>query len=363
MRRIFGNNEYHDIYVLSDKGIRDIRAINIGDYVYEFGTSNKLKVQGIKRNDVGILYKITYSDGRYQLVSDNDIIFDGNKSIPLFDLMRYGINYPKIKQTAVDFNKDGIQTHPSCDPYLAGVLYGYGDFNFDYVNIPKSLCEKDLMMYILNIFGSSIYPEMSKDDPDIICFKNKVTNELLMWTDVLFKPKKKYPWQTEVLCARNIFIPEEYFIMSIKNRWQFIRGIFDAGYKVSTHPDYVVISNRSESRLIEIQNLLWSLGISSRLFYDPLFKNGGSYEIAYNIHNYLEILHDRSLDKYPGLFYDFENIRYFIEYDNTVIDHLDIFKLSIDKIEREATSGYTYDIILEKPSVYYTPQFLPRVSL
>lgn len=139
-------------------------------------------------------------------------------------------------------------------------------------------------------------------------------------------------------------------------------GVFDIGYNKTRFPDFVAIEHWDENRLKIIQRILWSLGIPSVIEYDPVYKDddGVYHKYSYNRDFRLRILGKKS--NYPGFFYDINELEYHIGEDSWMnkLEPQWIFKVVKSK---KYCHGYMSNIVLDKPTWYYTANYLPRLSL
>ena len=350
---MIGKNEIIPVNVLTQKGVKAIQDVDIGDIVFEYKTSRPLKVYDIKRYRVQPVYEVTYTDRRKEFYSIQDYIYTGYSIIPLIRLLRYP-NETKlgvIKMHQTDFElPDMIRDELTLDPYIVGALLMHGDIDDEYVNLPMDRDAADNFFshkYSLNfgnrIGSNKVYYKYNGDTPE----------SLITWKE-FFKGMNCYVVTKD---ARSPFIPDEYKYGTLNDRWQFVRGAFDIGYHEKVFPDHIGINSFSEYRLKELQSILWSLGVESLIRYDPdmISAKGRKYR--------LDVVGTN--DGYPGLFYDIYAMENTIYNDNTIPKRIHKkYRLMIEDI-KPYTDGVIYNLELVggKKLMYLTDQYLPRVSL
>lgn len=347
-------NEYYPIRVPTQRGLLEMDAIRPGDEVFEFRTSKRIEVIGTSTCNPQDMYKITYSDGRSQVVCDEDRIWDGNKVWTPLELQvaikhsHHDVISARIKLEPIDYLQGKIVNPVFPDPMIAGALIIYGDYDDPYINLPldrEGIDDHFSHRYNLN-FGSvignnKVYYKFDGAPPD----------SLITWKE--FFPK--YDFYATSKCFEDPIIPDEYYRASIKDRWHFVQGAFSIGYSKDTFPKSVSVAHINEHRLEELQKMLWSLGIMSKITYDPnmISAHGRQYRL-----DVAGIYTD-----YPGFFYDAWMIQNVINANirrNSVLTEPYSFHIkSIEKLGR----GWCSNIILKTSGIYYTENFTPRISL
>lgn len=347
-----GLNNHISTIVHTQRGDIPIEKINIGDVVYEYKSQKQLKVQGYAKSKVEQIYCIEYNDGRKTYVTLSDLIFTGKNIVKVKDKIidKNIICYP-IEQTPVIFSNNKVNDVLFPDPYIAGVLITYGDYDDKYINLPLD-----------RISANQLFAHKYNLDYAGKLGKNKV---YFRWNDIPTEPnieaitwKEFFPRYDFYATSKNIIddmIPIEYSQSSIQNRIQFIRGVFDIGYDLVMFPDSISIAHKHEFRLKEVQKILWSLGILSKVTYDPNLPSAN--ERLYR----LDVIGEYS--RYPSLFYDINFIERVLENHYRIIYHDSTFQLNIESIY-EFTNGYMTNLILDKQNaIYLVDNYLPKVSL
>lgn len=348
MYGFYGINFPHDVKVLTTKGPRCIRDLTPGDMLYEYWTSQLLEVQEVVKSKIQMIWNIRYNDGRVTFGTASTPIVYGDRIIPLIEAARMG-KFPPIDTFAVEYHKEQITEPLFPDAYSTGALLLYGDYDDEYINLPiDGICEPN--NFIRFMYNSEIAQVLGKDR---IYFSWKHTSEEKCITWKEFFPKyKMFVTSRDSLTP---IIPIEYMEASILDRRKLIRGIFDAGFSKNVTPDCVATLNSSEFRLKEVQKILWSLGVTSKIIYNPIMP------LSRGMNFRLEIT--GKYKNYPGFFYSVDNIYRTLGNDNRICPREGEFKFRISKIEK-FNQGYTYEVRLNRPgSIYTTANFLPRVGL
>ncbi len=351
-----------DSYILTSDGVKNILSLNPDDVVYEYNTGRPIMIRGITYCEPQPIYEITYTDGRTMKVPVTEMIYTGgNDDIHQLNILKNKIDsfiFDKVKPCIIDFNRiDNVKfvMNKIRDPYLVGALLTYGDWSIPYINLP--LVDSNVFDYFSNMH----LVEPSLLDSKIV-FKWRQRDDETFVTWGQFFPQLYYGCTSEYRQTNDIFI-SEYTMESLSDRLQFIQGIFDIGWDKSIFPDHVGIIHFSETRLKEIQRVLWSLGILSKISYDPNIQctkwsedMGMKWrlDVIYNKHRI-----------FPNFFYNEEAITYHINNDLKLVD-LPLrrdFILKIESIKCYKSSGYMFNVVTENPCmVYVTDNYLPRVS-
>jgi hypothetical protein len=343
---------YYPINVLTNRGKLELKDVLPGDYVFEYKTNNLLKVIGVSDPEYSNIYRISYNDGRSQLVPCNGSIYTGSNIVSMIEkdnsILEPISQYPICFNTKVSAPLDPIA-------YLAGAFLIYGDYNDKYLNLPFEL-------YGINSVFSNHYsvnyestPVSGSNSKVYFIYNHNHKIEKIQWNQIFID---------KVIGATtggisDIIIPDEYMKASIKERCKFIRGIFDMGYSPKLFSNNKVgVVNESHEKLLAVQEMLWSLGVLSEITCD-IFAKKNKY--------ILTILGE--YNGYPGFTYLIDHIEYLLNADNKIINHESSFNVSINDIKSNHISGNQYqgymsNLILEKPkALYIDGSYLPRVSL
>jgi hypothetical protein len=347
------------ITVQTQRGTIAIEDINIGDMVYDYKTGKKIEVLDLEVTEKSDVYEIVYSDNRKGYYHYHEPIFLGDGVSNICTLLKMHdksfmddpIN-PKIyrgniKQYPIDYNLDMLISPLSPDPYIAGALIIYGNYESEYINLPL---DKDAAN---NLFAHKYqlnYAEKLDKNTVYFAYNGTSRTKVITWNE--FFPL--YNFYGKSKNKGDPIIPLEYLRASINDRWQFIRGVFDIGYSKYTFPDEIGISHSSRKNLRTVQDVLWSLGILSIINYNPNLRDIGDRVW------HLTIVGE--MDGYPGFFYNYDSIEHVIQNDTRVDKLHKDFILQIQLI-RKYCKAYSTNLVLETPNaVYLTGDFLPRIS-
>lgn len=351
-----GINTYHPIRVLTQRGMIELKELVPGDKVIEYGSGQPLSIKRKTVPTQDLVYKVIYNDKRYQFVGSNDYIYTGINIIPV-DEINENTQFKKINQYPITHINKSYEYPVYPDHYIAGAFLIYGDYSDKYLNIPLKMsgindvfankyCVEYCMDH-LNTEGKAYFKYQGK-------YGDKITwNEFFNGEDTYEKiTSLSYP-----------VIPDMYRYAALKDRIQFIRGVFDAGYFPKLFGDDIVgIIHYDISKLKVFQEMLWSVGILSKIEYNPFVYPKSDFK--YN----LQVIGD--YHGYPGFTYMVDNIEHLLIKDNQIINYDTPFSLSIDKIIDEDMSGHNHatgylsNLVLEKrKALYITDNYLPRVSI
>lgn len=341
------------IIVLTSKGFKDIRNLVPGDIVYEYRTNKEYEVKDLKRRKINKLYNIEYTDGRSAIYSDNELLFTGNKIIDIISALDIK-EFPEIE--LYPFDNIMIKEKPFVDPYLAAIFIVYGDYNLNEISIPLDI-SKNLSLDILYKYHMETYIDSDKNK---IFFTYEYSINKITWKEFFGNDLDMYSITKQITSP---LIPDQYMFSFKIDRWKFIRGIFDVGYNFKLFRDKVAIYHWSEDRLKWIERMLWSLGITCRIIYDPF----GATETKPYV---LEVT--GQYDCYPGFFYNGKYImNHLFNSDSFYAKHNDD-KMKIKSIKEitdlseliQIDTNDTCNVILDEPEVLFiTDNYLPRVSV
>jgi hypothetical protein len=339
-------NEFIPNIVISNNGLIDAKDLNNGDIIYEYKTSRPIKVIGTKKSKVDKIYQCDYSDGRIQYFREHELVWDGKKLAQVKLHGRYN-KFNHIRSSEVYFLSKSLMEVFEPDSYTAGMLFMYGDFTDDYVNIvyngPSDLSN---ICYKYNLYsykcGNRIYFAKGLEN---ISINN---SNRIMWKD--FYPD---------IDRDNIVIPDKYLYSSYNERIKFVRGIFDIAHEsgMMEHYNGIKVFSPDMSRLESFQTLLWSLGIDSVLHYDPELNRDTEQVIErYS----LSLLNEYKTE--PSLFYNTDAIKDMIRLRDNKMYHEPLYEVKVNNIECIGT-GYRYDPICEiRSRLYITENYLPLLS-
>ena len=356
----------YNLNVLTNKGIKQSSELYPGDKVYSYinSSTETLEIADVIPIKYQMLYEILYNDGRKQIVGNDDLMYIGNnKSINIKYLFRYNTNeiYTNnihIEPTRIKFSE--IKNHLNPDPYLAGILLFYGDYENNFISLPL-----DITRGIDYILSNSNYWidcfDVKSDNRKFLKWKCEYNNKIL-WKDLF----KHYNFYAKTKNSKDPLIPYEYQYTSIKNRIKFIRGIFDVGSNITLMPASNSICNKDIRVLECIQKILWSLGILSSIEYIPsyrVFINQDEYEEYENDQYYVLYVNSSDLG-YPGFYYEIDYIAKMIKNNVNTVFNLSKSSINIKKI-KAIGPGWLDNIKFKniRKAIYTSGNYLPRVSL
>jgi len=341
---------YQPTKVLTQRGIVEYNDLLPGDYVYEYGTSKRLEVQKVITPDHHIhnsIYRVIFTDGRVRYFQENDMVFTGTSIVPI-ELVGRNPEIVNIKQHPLHYRHRGEKPLDP-DAYLAGAFIMFGSYDDKYINLPA------YMTGINDVFAHKHSVEYA-DEPltnNRVHFRYIGTDKPITWKK-FFDCNKNYITTKDM---RIPIIPDIYSRATYKNRIQFVRGVFDAGYNKELFDDNTVgIVDKTDYRLIEFQRVLWSLGILSKVEFDPYIdpSNDNKYKLTIfgNEHGY------------PGFTYLLDSIEHLLDQDNKIIDYDNQFSVKVSSICRMNYYGYKKNLLLNKPNaIFLSDNFLPLVSM
>lgn len=346
------------IIIQTQDGDVPIEHVYVGDIVYDYKTSEEYEVRSIVNSRTEKIYKVEYTDGRVDYYTLSELMFIGYSITNVDTLLRerenFMLDHPtsvnstrgNIKISAITYNKSSIRDILVPDPYIAGALLIYGNYDDEYINLPLDRPATNAFLahkYQLN------FADKLSDNTVYFTYNGAPRNQILRWWDFFplytFRARNKnYP-----------IIPMEYRRASLNDRWQFIRGVFDTGFDEYFFPDNCAIAHHDEEKLKAVQEVLWSLGVLSIISYDPHLPvaRGRKYRLDVQTHH----------DNYPGFFYYIDFMEKMMLNKKRIVNREPKFKLQIKSIEWHAI-GHVKKLVLDRPHrVYLTGNFLPRVSV
>lgn len=351
---MIGLNDYIPIHVQTTRGAVSIENILPGDIVYEYGTGKELRVTDVDPPRMDWIIEAVYNDGRTQIYRFGDSIYTGKGIKNVIDSIISEEYYP-IGVHELELHNKKVSSPLYPDPYIAGALIIFGRYDSSYINLPL---DRNAANQLFAHKYDLDFADKLEDNTTFYCWNGEDKSIPITW-------KEFFPNYDMYVTTKQIYsplIPDEYTRASIINRKKFIRGVFDTGYSKDMFPDTVGIAHTCKERLEVVQNMLWSLGVLSKITYDPNLplSRGRIYR--------LDVIGD--YDGYPGFFYDINAIRKTLDDDNKLIRKLNPFQLRVMTMRSVSMNGATIDrgymqnIHLEKPSaLYVTDNFLPRVSV
>lgn len=345
-----GLNRYVPIAVHTQRGILDTSELTPGDELIEYGSGRRLKVMGIEKVGPTAVWELTYSDGRMQYFNIIRNIFTGDMIISLIQALKGNATFFRdVKIYPVELLHKPAKESLNPDPYIAGALIMYGNYNDEFINLPLDRTSADqLFAHKYNLdhaakLGDNTVYFRYNGTPDDMCIK---WSEFFPNHDFFAKSRKMHV----------PLIPPEYEYGTLDERRRFISGVFDVGYTPEVFPDSLGIISRHEFRLRELQRMLWGMGVNSKIVYDPY--------IHFNFkHHYFKLQVVGDFERSTKFFYDINHIRRMIMGEKRIIWKAPEFTLKVTDA-RNYCVGYTYEPILSEPNLLYLDKnYLPRVSM
>ena len=335
--------------VLTSKGYQYEKNVFIGDKLYDYFTGEFLPIIDIKYQQVGQMYSVIYSDSRIEYYDENEWVLFNNDAVHPYELIDRKMPSKTIGMYPIEYDF-GIQRPLYPDPYVAGALFMFGDYEDPYINIKETNL----------IFPSNEFISMLSYKYNIGYSGNTINHfsrngEDITWEEFF----SNYTFYASSQKIYDPIIPYEYQFAKKNDRIQFVRAIFDIGYNKSVTTDRASVNHWNYGRLELLQKILWSLGVPS------IIRERGEKEKDFYKWR-LEILGKKR--NYPGLFYNIDNIEDMIALDYNVLNTDPNFKLKIEEVNKVDLMGRNDDVIIpifytDRPHcVYLSSQYLPRIT-
>lgn len=221
----------------SETGYIRMGDIKVGDYVYD-RKGRPTKVLGVFPQGPREVFEIKFTDGR-KILADGEHLFSyyTAKQKLKYDNNQYKNGVPNFKTNSVNELLELGVTTPQANGQSK--VKFYLPMNEAVERTPK---EFNLQPYELGTLLSDSYFDNDKlsEIPELInCNSN------------------------------DKFIPNDYKLGSIEQRWHLIKGLFDADGNIEDiKPFDVTYTSISEKLISDIQEVLWSLGVMSTIVDD-----------------------------------------------------------------------------------------------
>ena len=222
---------------ISETGYIRMGDIKVGDYVYD-RKGRPTKVLGVFPQGPREVFEIKFTDGR-KILADGEHLFSyyTAKQKLKYDNNQYKNGVPNFKTNSVnELLELGVTTQEANGQ---SKVKFYLPMNEAVERTPK---EFNLQPYELGTLLSDSY------------FDNDKLSEIpeLINCD-----------------SHDKFIPNDYKLGSIEQRWHLIKGLFDADGNIEDiKPFDVTYTSISEKLISDIQEVLWSLGVMSTIVDD-----------------------------------------------------------------------------------------------
>lgn len=221
----------------SETGYIRMGDIKVGDYVYD-RKGRPTKVLGVFPQGPREIFEIKFTDGR-TISADGEHLFSyyTAKQKLKYDNNQYKNGVPNFKTNSVNELLELGVTTPQANG--RSKIKFYLPMNEAVERTPK---EFNLQPYELGTLLSDSY------------FDNDMLSEIpeLINCD-----------------SHDKFIPNDYKLGSIEQRWNLIKGLFDADGSIANDKSFdVTYTSISEQLISDIQEVLWSLGVMSTVIGD-----------------------------------------------------------------------------------------------
>jgi len=198
------SKEIYNRQILTNKGIKKISEVNIGDYVYEWRTSRLLEIKDIWMMNYENMYEITYSDGRVEFLTSNEALYLDDilspRHFPSCECKVTG-DFP-LHLFPVIFDSRHFKRSNNLHPYDAGINWYKGqDIIFDDYMYQSY---KDRRQFIRGIFDTAYSPYLSPDEVslfDVKFDKFKQIQKLLASMGIksnIYRANKINMWKLQV---------------------------------------------------------------------------------------------------------------------------------------------------------------------
>ena len=292
------------IPVADDRHYVQIKDIKVGDLVYN-RLGNPVKVLGVYPQGKKDVYRVHFTDGRYldcckdhlfsYYTQDQKKNYAHNKynTPPKFnvstveELLNRGIGNICGNRLSLKYwipNNQPIEREEQdyyLNPYVLGVLIGDGCLTERQLTISSNdsfIVEKvSSLLNVENIVKrSSIHTYSWYFVISDRMYEKR--NKLVSTADVL----SEIP-ELDNMHSYEKFIPDIYKYGSIEQRYKLLQGLFDTDGTVDKHRARVSFSTTSKHLVDDIQEVLWSLGISSTVEIDNRLS-GHHKHIGYTLY-------------------------------------------------------------------------------
>lgn len=250
--------------------------LQVGDYVFN-RKGEPVEVIGVYPQGERTVYRVTLTDGRSIECSSDHLwtykskVGNGSKrwkTVTTKELMGKNLALPgKNNRTNYGFvlPMNGPTQLPvyeyDVDPYLMGSLIGDGYISNNHVEFITSDIESvEELSRLLGLPYSG-----RNGNPYAYHF---ITGQTKSGRNVWLKSKDLLQQVPELIGKKSYdkFIPEIYKLGSVEQRWALIQGLFDTDGHISSNTRYnVSFSTVSERLALDVQEVLWSLGIMTSI--------------------------------------------------------------------------------------------------
>lgn len=274
--------------------------LKVGDYVYN-RLGEPTKVSGVFPQGKQRAYKVVLTDGREIIANDEHLWTYQTKSQrnkgslnwqtkTLRELMDDGLTYEHSGRDEVKFwipmnepvQRPELKIKDMVDPYVLGAMIGNGLLNDDTFTISSG--DKNIVDEVGRLVGAESWVKNS-NNYNWVFATGEPHGSLVgrMKTRDVFKAIPEITGKK----ANAMFIPEVYKGGSIEQRWALIQGLFDTDGSIEndTYRCGVRYSTTSKALAYDLQEVLYSLGVSSTVKMYSREGNSDEYDVRVHIEN------------------------------------------------------------------------------
>lgn len=294
-------------------GFKQNKDIKVGDYLFD-RQGKPTKVLGVYPQGKREMYKLTFADGR-SMIADGEHLFSfyTYKQKTKAELNKYVNGRPPYHTQTVkwiyDQDTKKVETNGRrkikyyipmnnaiilpdknyhIDPYIIGSLLGDGCLTHKELSI--SSADSESMYEIAKLLPFDCKPVNNASNYNWY-FKLEDHVDYSEYSDNKQIKRVQRDWVLRDVpelinsVSDNKFIPEMYKDGSIEQRWALIQGLFDTdGSIVNTDRYNVSFTSISKQLVDDVQEVLYSLGISSSIRMDNRYLKDAKRKPAYTLH-------------------------------------------------------------------------------
>lgn len=268
------------------------------DYVFN-RLGNPVRIKGVFPQGYRQIYRFTFEDGRVVDASDEHLwtIFSSkqrrNKSskgmtVNSRQILDLGLkSYHKNNRVGMKYYVPANMemNYPEklydVDPYVVGAMLGNGHVKDGRV-LEFSSSDEETVIKIASLLSASGYIKNENnycwhfENPNV---ENRNRLKYFQGYDV------KVDGLYDCLSSEK-YISDDYKYGSIEQRWKLIQGLFDTDGSISNDDRYnVSYTSASEQLVLDIQSVLWSLGVSSTISLNVRPDGKRCYKLHVRVNN------------------------------------------------------------------------------
>lgn len=281
-----------DTLIPTPTGWRKLGELKIGDYVYD-RTGQPTKVLGVFPQGKKQVYTICLKDGRKSKCAGDHLWTVLNKknqeqTLTTEELLKKGLTNSAGFKYAVPNNSpvEYPQINYSIDPYVVGAFLGDGCCKQRQLTLSSE--NEEIPNIVKKLIGAKeVCRNSSQNYNWTFTFEEPVTNiDNPAYSILKFQTNTFFiDFQKELCCAaQEKSIPDIYKRGSIQQRLDLLQGLFDTdGSIIDSEKRFNVrFTSTSYHLILDVQEVLWSLGYSSTITKD---KRSEKYttDICYNL--------------------------------------------------------------------------------